>query len=228
MGSSQPCGGDGITCIDGMGFLPVSGSIEGPVCVNSGDCNVDAGHIVGICVDTVGDGTARQCVPICQYADDRADFACAYDPRLAVREDCSRTDARAFLAVAMQASCVSGSMSNMTCDAPTPETVVTTDAEWTLRCHETNAYSCTQLMSCFAGTSFSDANATQTMDEFFDWLDAVNMTGVYTTGTSGGGIGDDCDSDCDCGHCGYCETTSSSGTCRYGGEGPYGCYRGFC
>jgi hypothetical protein len=31
-----------------------------------------------------------------------------------------------------------------------------------------------------------------------------------------------CGTDCDCGRCWYCE----SGTCRYGGEGPYGCYRG--
>ena len=31
-----------------------------------------------------------------------------------------------------------------------------------------------------------------------------------------------CNTDCDCGICWYCE----SGTCRYGGEGPYGCYRG--
>jgi len=31
-----------------------------------------------------------------------------------------------------------------------------------------------------------------------------------------------CGTDCDCGQCWYCE----SGTCRYGGEGPYGCYRG--
>jgi hypothetical protein len=41
--------------------------------------------------------------------------------------------------------------------------------------------------------------------------------------TSGGGSGPvDCVEDCDCGRCNYCE----SGTCRYGGEGPYGCYRG--
>jgi hypothetical protein len=31
-----------------------------------------------------------------------------------------------------------------------------------------------------------------------------------------------CTVDCDCGRCNYCE----SGTCRYGGEGPFGCYRG--
>lgn len=40
-------------------------------------------------------------------------------------------------------------------------------------------------------------------------------------GSSGGGYGQ-CGTDCDCGECWYCE----SGTCRYGGEGPYGCYRG--
>jgi hypothetical protein len=41
------------------------------------------------------------------------------------------------------------------------------------------------------------------------------------SGSSGSGSGS-CGTDCDCGQCWYCE----SGTCRYGGEGPYGCYRG--
>jgi hypothetical protein len=41
------------------------------------------------------------------------------------------------------------------------------------------------------------------------------------SGGSGGSYGS-CGTDCDCGVCWYCE----SGTCRYGGEGPYGCYRG--
>jgi len=40
-------------------------------------------------------------------------------------------------------------------------------------------------------------------------------------GGATGGSGS-CGTDCDCGHCWYCE----GGTCRYGGEGPYGCYRG--
>jgi hypothetical protein len=40
-------------------------------------------------------------------------------------------------------------------------------------------------------------------------------------GSTGGGYGS-CGTDCDCGTCWYCE----SGTCRYGGEGPYGCYAG--
>jgi hypothetical protein len=44
-----------------------------------------------------------------------------------------------------------------------------------------------------------------------------------STCTAGGGSGPvQCTVDCDCGRCNYCE----SGTCRYGGEGEYGCYRG--
>jgi hypothetical protein len=57
---------------------------------------------------------------------------------------------------------------------------------------------------------------------------AVDVTDNYChssacpqSGGSSGGSGT-CGTDCDCGHCWYCE----SGTCRYGGEGPYGCYRG--
>jgi hypothetical protein len=43
------------------------------------------------------------------------------------------------------------------------------------------------------------------------------------SGQGGGGSGlGQCGTNCDCGHCWYCE----SGTCRYGGEGPSGCYRG--
>jgi hypothetical protein len=43
--------------------------------------------------------------------------------------------------------------------------------------------------------------------------------------STGGGSGS-CGTDCDCGHCWYCERSGGTGTCRYGGEGPYGCYRG--
>jgi hypothetical protein len=41
------------------------------------------------------------------------------------------------------------------------------------------------------------------------------------SGSSGGRYGQ-CGTDCDCGKCWYCE----SGQCRFGGEGPSGCYRG--
>ncbi|MBN1960905.1 MAG: hypothetical protein JW841_08155 [Deltaproteobacteria bacterium] len=42
-----------------------------------------------------------------------------------------------------------------------------------------------------------------------------------TSQNSDGGYGA-CNADCDCGKCWYCE----KGTCYYGGEGAYGCYRG--
>ena len=48
-----------------------------------------------------------------------------------------------------------------------------------------------------------------------------NSSACPQPGGSTGGSGS-CGTDCDCGHCWYCE----SGTCRYGGEGASGCYRG--
>ncbi|MEE9594514.1 MAG: hypothetical protein V3V92_03855 [Candidatus Hydrothermarchaeales archaeon] len=44
-----------------------------------------------------------------------------------------------------------------------------------------------------------------------------------TTCSAGGTSAVQCSADFDCGRCWYCD----SGTCRYGGEGPYGCYRGW-
>ena len=35
-----------------------------------------------------------------------------------------------------------------------------------------------------------------------------------------------CGTDCDCGRCWYCDKSGSSNVCRYGGEGPFACYRG--
>lgn len=42
------------------------------------------------------------------------------------------------------------------------------------------------------------------------------------SGSGSGGTWGKCGTDCDCGYCWYCD----SGSCRYGGQGPYGCYRG--
>ena len=50
----------------------------------------------------------------------------------------------------------------------------------------------------------------------------INDTDCGSSVTSVGGGDNQCGTDCDCGHCWYCD----GGTCRYGGEGPYGCYRG--
>jgi hypothetical protein len=52
--------------------------------------------------------------------------------------------------------------------------------------------------------------------------DEINNSDCESSVTSVGGGNNSCGTDCDCGRCWYCE----SGTCRYGGEGPYGCYRG--
>lgn len=43
-----------------------------------------------------------------------------------------------------------------------------------------------------------------------------------TGGFCGGGAITGCGTDCDCGRCWYCEND----TCRYGGEGEFGCFRG--
>ncbi len=46
-------------------------------------------------------------------------------------------------------------------------------------------------------------------------------------GSSSSGSGDQCGTDSDCGRCWYCDKSGSTNTCRYGGEGPFGCYRGW-
>ena len=50
----------------------------------------------------------------------------------------------------------------------------------------------------------------------------INNSDCESSASASDGGNDACGTDCDCGRCWYCE----SGTCRYGGEGPYGCYRG--
>jgi hypothetical protein len=55
--------------------------------------------------------------------------------------------------------------------------------------------------------------------------DCVSAACPAAGGSSSDGYGS-CGTDCDCGRCWYCDKSGGSGTCRYGGEGPYGCYRG--
>jgi hypothetical protein len=218
-GSNQPCSAD-LTCIKDMGLLPVTG-IEGDICQVAGDCGVDDGHIVGVCVDKSGDGSERGCVPICQYADDPDEFACVTHPLLGVQTECTRTNARVYLAVAKQSLCASaGSLESIICESPASADSVTSDFEWTLACTE-QAASCADARRCFTNGIGPDPNATQSLAQFFDSVEASGTSYVITP-SGGSGLGDACGTDCDCGHCNYCE----SGTCRYGGEGPYGCYRG--
>jgi len=73
---------------------------------------------------------------------------------------------------------------------------------------------------------FSDDGGSQTDGGSTTDEDGGSATDSGSTtgggGTTDSGIKPQCSFDCDCGHCGYCE----SGTCRNGGQGPYGCYRG--
>ncbi len=219
LGSALSCAGQD-TCVKDMGFVSVSGNIEGDVCEQAGNCKVDAGHIVGICVDTAGDGSYRRCVALCQYADDPAYFGCATHPLLGLRQDCGRSNARAFLAAALGVHCIGDALDDFSCSRVATPAEVSASLDWTLRCHEA-ATSCTSQMSCFTNGVGPDPEATQTTSGFFDGVRGLGTEYVYVDG-GGSGIGSDCSTDCDCGRCNYCE----DGVCRYGGEGPYGCYRG--
>ncbi len=219
MGSQQPCDAD-LTCINDMGFVPVSG-IEGDICEVGGDCSVDDGHIVGICVDKAGDGSDHGCVAICQYAGDPTELGCATHPQIGIWDACSRTNVRVYLAVAKQVYCVGDSVQSIICQSVAPADGVSSDFEWTIACTE-QATTCTEATNCFTNSPFApDPDATQNVTQFFDAVDASGTSYVYTESGSSG-LGDTCQTDCDCGRCNYCE----GGECRYGGEGPYGCYRG--
>ena len=219
-GSAQPCA-DNPTCIKDMGFLSVSNNSEGDTCQQAGDCGVDDGHIVGICVDASGDGADRRCVPICQYADDPENFACATHPDLGVRSDCGRANARIFVAWTKISQCTDSTLSSLTCTTVAPASSVDGDLEWTFDCIRDATTCSTVLLGCFTGNTSSNPDATMSSDEFHEARVASGTDWVYTEGGASG-IGDQCSTDCDCGHCNYCENA----TCYYGGEGPYGCYRG--
>lgn len=56
--------------------------------------------------------------------------------------------------------------------------------------------------------------------------DAKNMSDEYCSPASSN-VGGQCGADADCGRCYYCENNAGGNICRYGGEGPNGCYRGW-
>lgn len=85
-----------------------------------------------------------------------------------------------------------------------------------------------------AGEMVYDA-ATDSIGYYFNgcWHGAGRLTGGKAqemsddSCSSAAGGTDQCGADFDCGRCHYCEKSSSGNVCRYGGEGPYGCYRGW-
>jgi len=207
-GSQQACDAD-LTCIKDMGFVPVTG-IEGDICEVGGDCRVDDGHIVGICVDKAGDGSDHGCVAICQYAGDPEEFGCATHPQIGIWDACSRTNVRVFLAVAKQTQCIGDSVQSIICQSVAPADSISSDFEWTIACTE-QATTCTAATNCFTDSPYAaNPNAAQNVTQFFDAVSDSETSYIYTEFGSSG-LGDDCTTDCDCGRCNYC---------------PYGCYRG--
>lgn len=233
-GSQRGC--DGGLCVHAMAFdrhvRGVEQDMRGHVCTTSADCPVVNGHLLGVCVDADGTGATRVCVPLCQYHDDPARLGCATDPRFGLIAGCSRNHARALATVSLANYCVDYRTVNAHCRAPTAN--FSADLEWTVACLEGHLQrgtsSCGTIVLSNVGCFFSAQYRPDAKLSGVQFLQGVDQVLMYNTvAVSGGGSGStsgQCSSDCDCGHCSYCEKSGSSATCRYAGEGPYGCYRG--
>lgn len=232
-GSQRAC--DGGLCVHAMAFdrhvRGFESDMRGHVCTTSADCPVVKGHLLGVCVDADGTGATRACVPLCQYHDDATRMGCATDARFGVSAGCSRDHARALATVSLTNYCVDYRTVNARCAAPNAN--FSADLEWTVACLEGHLQlgtsSCATIVlssvGCFASTYRPDGklSGTQFLDEVHQRLP---FNTVAVSGGSGGSASGQCRTDCDCGHCSYCEKNGSTATCRYAGEGPYGCYRG--
>jgi hypothetical protein len=193
-----------LACVNGHGYLT-----GGEECLSSSDCGLLPNAVAQVC-----SGVA--CVALCQYHDDPALMACATHPGLGLVNSCSRNHARAVTVAAKVFGCGDERVATASCKAPTA----------TFSPHYESFVACvlsrlTQPCSAvFIGTSSCHAVASESLADYFTELRThLDLTIAPRTG---GGTGGTCGSDCDCGHCQYCER----GTCYYAGEGPYGCYRG--
>ncbi len=233
IGSKTPCSSgnqSGQACYQDMAFDLHPGRIEGPVCSTNDDCLVVGGHLNAVCADVSGDGSNRMCVPLCQYHDDPGQIACATDPSFGLVQGCSRDHARVVSATALVLWCGGYLLKSPSCKAPSAN--FSSALEWTIDCvlgHiDKGTTSCGAItigqLGCFSEGSNPDA--TMGIKSYLTEADQNIEYSVDTTGGSPGGTSGQCSTDCDCGHCGYCEKSGGKGTCRYGGEGPYGCYRG--
>ncbi|MEZ4225332.1 MAG: hypothetical protein R3B13_30555 [Polyangiaceae bacterium] len=233
LGSNKACGNagpSGEACYQGKAYDLQPGKIEGPVCSTNEDCLTAGGHLTGVCADVSGDGSNRVCVPLCQYHDDPAQMACVTDPSFGLVQSCSRDHARLVAATSLVLWCGGYKMQNPTCNAPTAS--LSSALDWTLDCvlgHiDQNTSSCGAITigakGCF--TEGSNPDAQMGIKAYLTEVDNNIEYSVTGTGSGSGSTGGQCSSDCDCGHCGYCEKSGGNGVCRYGGEGPYGCYRG--
>jgi hypothetical protein len=214
-GSDKDCT-HGDVCVHGMGFDSLPGKIEGPACSGPSDCNqAIQGHQNSVCIrDNAQNGT---CVALCQYYDDPTNMNCVTHPWLGLNQECTRDQIRTVAWIIATAPCVDFKIATWSCK-PSPRPL-TADEDWMLTCLE-SAYSCTSV-NCFAGSG-SPPEAKLSVNGYFDLLKATINYATTPIPTGSGTASNQCTTDCGCGHCEYCE----SGQCRYGGEGPYGCYRG--
>jgi hypothetical protein len=152
-----------------------------------------------------------------ERANDTDLYGGATIPALGLRKDCSRINARIYFGFGSSIACSSiGYIWGLTCTKVATANDVPAAFEWTLSCYEGKA-SC---LSCLTDSPAANPAATQSSSTFLDAVKASGTKPSWDTGSRPGG--GKCGADCDCGHCYFCE----SGTCRYGGEGPYACYRG--
>jgi len=89
------------------------------------------------------------------------------------------------------------------------------------------------LLGTSSGTMLYDAGK-DTIAYYYNscWLSLKRLadgtnTGVDDSYCQSSTAASQCQADYDCGRCWYCEKSGAGNTCRYGGEGPYGCYRGW-
>jgi hypothetical protein len=219
-GSGKPCDGSNPICLNGQGFaqyttLPPDDPNAG-FCNAPADCPMGPQFRVGLCApyDRATAGHKGICVELCQYRDDPSVDDCVTGPH--GLSSCSRIQGEIMADWVLWEWWIGHVVKTISCVQGVP---VSTDLQWTSDCLSNK--DSISAMNCFSGFS-TDPNAKMTTS---DWTSAVKMQIQYTDapapGASSGSAGQ-CGADCDCGHCSYCE----SGQCRYGGEGPSGCYRG--
>ena len=227
-GADDACADSDYGCFNGRSYAvygdPKYGSWEwGGECNTTADCDAP-GSYLGVCVDTSPSTKAkpRQCVILCQYQDEAGDN-CATDPRLGLSE-CQRGHAHAAHALSWAEWCAGNKLTGADChDSGTSCSQLVEEVSTCFIDLIDSSATCRQpIAKCLLYTGpDKDTNVTtQYLEDVAQCLDYSAEAGGGAGGS--GSVDSQCGTDCDCGTCFYCE----NGTCYYGGQGPYGCYRG--
>lgn len=206
-GSGRACGA-GLTCVNGQGYLG-----SGDECGTSTDCPVLANTAAQVC-------SGFSCVALCQYHDDPSLMGCATHPGLGLIQGCSRNHARALVVASKVFGCVNRRIVSAQCRSPSP--AFSPQYEAFVTCALARIARGGNCGTLFALDGNCHQDAGLSVNDYVVQTDQHLTLQYVNIPSGGGGSGGVCGSDCDCGHCQYCER----GSCYYGGEGPYGCYRG--